>query len=80
MPTEKKEFNNQILWNKIKLKRIGKNEPEESIKYVGINIDEDLTFKPHGHYVIKNLNKTHLSLVLIRTSYPSQLENFYIIQ
>ncbi len=51
------ELNNTINWGNIKLDRIGKGEKENSIKFVGITIDEDLSFSNHGKYVASKIRQ-----------------------
>ncbi len=55
------EYNGKILWDGNQLERVGKGEKEEVMKYVGINIDEDLNFKKHGDLIAKKITQnTHL--------------------
>ncbi len=55
---KKEEFDGKISWKGVPLKRIGKGQEEETIKYVGILLDENLTFKQHGALVAKKLNQS----------------------
>ncbi len=52
---DRQNFNNNILWNQTKLQRAGKNELHETIRYVGIEIDEELSFKYHGQSVAQKI-------------------------
>ncbi len=54
---ERETLNGKILWGPTKLRRVGKGEDEQSIKYVGIHIDEELNFKIHGKHVINKVRQ-----------------------
>ena len=63
--------NLKITINGENVTQIGNNQAEHSIKFLGIRIDENLSWKPH----IKYTNKKYLMLCLPLTksgiSYPS---------
>jgi len=51
------QYNNNIVLNGTKLSRIGKKEPEEGFKFVGIILDEDLNWSLHIKYIISKVKK-----------------------
>ncbi len=54
---DRKKLNGKIFWGNTKLQRIGKGEKDETIKYVGVHIDEDLKFKQHGLHVANKIKQ-----------------------
>ncbi len=52
-------YDKKILLNDHALERIGKNCAEETVKYVGIYIDEHLNFNNHAKHVCKKSHKTY---------------------
>ncbi len=55
--TNRDQLNNKILWGNILLERIGRGQKEETVKYVGIKIDEDLAFKIHTDFVAQKMKQ-----------------------
>ncbi len=53
----KEEFTNKIYWGLTPLNRVGNKEKENTIKYVGILLDENLTFKQHGYYIANKIRQ-----------------------
>ena len=51
----RENFNGKIRWGDVKLDRVGKGEKEETVKYVGIHIDEDLNFKRQGEHAANKI-------------------------
>ena len=52
-----KALNNQICFSQTKLERIGEGEKEESVKFVGLLIDENLSWDKHKQYVHNKLQQ-----------------------
>ncbi len=54
--TDREKYNNKIILDNAKIKRIGKEEKEKSIKFIGIHIDENLDWKNHINYITMKVN------------------------
>ena len=56
------ELNGKIKWDGNALTRAGTTEKEKYVRYVGIKIDEKLTFKEHANHVHRKIT-TNLNLI-----------------
>ena len=50
-------YDGKILWENVPLERAGKGQKETTVKYVGIHIDEKLTFRPHAEHVHRKVSQ-----------------------
>ena len=66
----KEYFNNKIKINDTVLERIGETENEKSTKFVGIYIDENLTWKHHISHIITKINKNIFLINLLKNHAP----------
>ena len=54
---ERALYDSKIMWKSTILNRVGEGQEEETVKYVGVHIDENLNFKAHGDYVVKKMSQ-----------------------
>ena len=60
-----------LLVNGSPLNRIGKNCKETSIKFLGIYIDESLSWKPHISHVNSKISRALFSIKQLKNTFPS---------
>ena len=56
------------------IERIGKNCPEESFKFVGINLDESLSSRHHVNYVRNKIAGATYALSKLKNLLPSKIK------
>jgi len=69
----KTNHNFKIMLNGNAIDKIGENEEEKSFKYVGVHIDERLTFKYHKNEIISKLRR-NLGLITTNKYLPKNIK------
>ena len=67
---KREHFENKIEINNNKLERIGETKSEKSCKFVGLYVDENLTWKHHIEHILQKLHKNAFLLNLLKNHAP----------
>ena len=73
----KTQYNVQNLslkLNSTKLERVGSDCPEKSVKFLGIQFDDKLSWKPQIHEIKKKLNCSNYYLAQVRNILPTRVK------
>ncbi len=62
-----------ITLNNIELERIGNNQPDKSIKFLGVHMDENLTWTPHLQMVRSKLSRSIFALNKVKNIFPHDI-------
>lgn len=62
-----------ITLNNIELERIGNNQPDKSIKFLGVHMDENLTWTPHLQMVKSKLSRSIFALNKVKNIFPHDI-------
>ncbi len=69
----RENYNGKIILNNDKLERIGEKEKMKSTKFIGVHIDEDLSWKRHIDYVTKKINCNLHVITANKKIFPLQI-------
>ena len=63
----------KISLNNLALDRIGSNQPEKSLKFLGVLMDENLTWAPHVRMVKNKLSRSIFALNKVKNIFPHDI-------
>ncbi len=62
-----------ISLNNLELDRIGRNQPDKSIKFLGIQVDENLTWVSHVRMIKSKLSRSIFALNKVKNIFPHDI-------